>query len=112
VTDSDQVKAALAALAAGDGDASVTDEPASARTGSGAVVSDEHAEYRQIIDRATAATDDIEAAAEFVDSTGLDQLREAVNRAEREVSGLATEGRAALDAFERYRLAAKGPPEQ
>lgn len=112
VTDSDQVKAALAALAEGresDTDGATAKDGATATaTPTGA----ENDDYRRIIDRAAAATDDVELAAEFVESTGVERLREAVERAEQEVSGRATAGREALDAFERYRLAARAPPER
>jgi len=69
-------------------------------------------EYRRVIERAVAATDDIEAAAAFVESVGLDGLERAVERAEREVSGLAADGREALATFERYRTAAEGSIEE
>ena len=108
MTDSEQVKAALAALASGDAPES-TDDTARPETltesTSGAVA------YRQVIEQAVAATDDVEAAAAFVESVGLDRLEAAVERAEHEVSGLAADGREALAAFERFRVAAAGPRE-
>jgi len=67
---------------------------------------DASADYRAVIKRAQAATEEIEAAAEFVESGGLDRLEEAVTEAEREVSGLAEDGRTALATFERFRVAA------
>ena len=105
MTESDQVKAALAALAEGDG-REHGPAPSSERT-TQRTMADRSAEYRRIIGRASVATDDIELAAAFVDETGLERLHAAVERAEREVSGAAAEGREALEAFERFRLAAK-----
>jgi len=129
VTDHEQAKAALAALAEGeperregsatsqrhrraqgqltgrvpDGTATPESEPGDAdRSG-------EHATYRTVIQRAVAATDDLDAAAEFVDSVGLERLEAAVETAEHEVSGLADDGREALATFERFRVAAEGP---
>lgn len=113
MTESDQVKAALAALAEGEGRESAVEQSSESpakRTLS--EIAECPAEYRRIIDRASAATEDIELAAEFLDSNGLERLHDAVDRAEREVSGVATEGRDALEAFERFRLAAEGPRER
>lgn len=67
---------------------------------------DVSADYRAVIERAQAATEDIEVAAAFVESGGLERLEQAVTQAEREVSGLAEDGRAALATFERFRAAA------
>jgi hypothetical protein len=110
MTDSERAKEALAALADGEtgsDDTSPTAERASTgpRAGAGG------ADYRAVIERATEATRDIEAAAEFVETVGLDRLETAVERAEREVSERASEGRAALATFERFRVAAAGPME-
>ena len=109
MTDSEQVKAALAALANGEKaestDGAAQPEMLTESTGG------EEATYRRVIERAVAATEDIEAAATFVESVGLDRLEAAVDRAEHEVSGLAADGREALAAFERYRVAAAGPRE-
>lgn len=80
---------------------------AQADTGEGGVATD----YRAVIERAADATEDIEAAAGFVESVGLDRLEWAVERAEHEVSGLAADGREALATFERFRAAAAGPVE-
>ena len=110
MTDSEQVKAALAALASGE-TAESTDDTARPETLPDSR-SGEEAAYRRVIERAVAATDDIEAAATFVESVGLDRLEAAVERAEHEVSGLATDGREALAAFERFRVAAAGPREE
>ena len=133
MTESEQVKAALAALAAGesepragppagrtadgatagysDGSDGVTSsaQPTSdQRTGGGPPATD----YRAVIERAVEATGDLEAAAAFVESVGLDRLEAAVERAALEVSGLADEGRDALATFERFRVAAQGPVEE
>jgi len=126
MADSEQAKAALAALAeaehrAGGGASDRTGherdgshEPAGTETAvrqasSTATRTDEGTAYRTVIERAVAATDDLDAAAEFVDSVGLDRLESAVETAEHEVSGLAEDGRAALATFERFRIAAEGP---
>ncbi|WP_262175708.1 hypothetical protein [Haloarcula laminariae] len=105
MTGSERAKAALAALADG--------ETRSAAPAVGdAETDDEHrapADYRSVIERATAATEDVDAAAAFVESVGLERLERAVERAERGVSGLADDGREALAAFERFRVAAAGP---
>jgi hypothetical protein len=100
VTD-EQVKAALAALA--DGTANADETATSTAT--------DHCEsgpgdYRATIRRAVEAQDDLEAAASFVESVGVRELERAVERAEREVSGLAAEGRDALAAFRAFRAAA------
>jgi len=105
MADSKQVKAALAALADGE-----TREAAMGQTGpTGDADGSGNGEYRAIIHRATSATEDIEAAAEFIEAVGLDRLEAAVEAAEHEVSGLAAEGRGALATFERFRVAAEGP---
>ncbi|MDS0281154.1 hypothetical protein [Haloarcula onubensis] len=134
MTESEQAKAALAALAAGEsagqsgsgtsgttgrarGDSceSATDGPA---TPPGLLDSDHvadigpDADYRTVIERAVTATEDLDSAAAFVESVGLDGLEEAVRQAEREVSGLADDGREALATFERFRVAAQGPVEE
>ena len=80
--------------------------------GERAVGTDPSADYHAVIERAVAATEDIEAAAAFVESVGLTGLEAAVRRADREVSGLAADGREALATFERYRVAAAGPVEE
>jgi len=123
MTDSERAKAALAALADGEparpdytgtgdrhpsaGD-SAEPSPATPETGGR---TDRDA-YQRVIERAVAATEDVEAAAEFVDDIGLDRLEDAVDRAEHEVSGLAEDGREALVTFERFRVAAQGPVEE
>ena len=105
MTETERAKAALAALADGE-TRGATMEPSDGQ------VTDEQpkpADYRAVIERAVTATEDVDAAATFVESVGLDGLERAVERAEREVSGLADDGRAALATFEAYRAAAEGP---
>ena len=101
MTDSKQAKAALAALAAGD----AADETVTPTTEQRAET-DNGADYRRVIEQAVAATDDIEAAAAFVESVGVERLETAVETAEREVSELSSAGRDALGTFERFRAAA------
>ena len=118
MTDSKQVKAALAALADGDAPRKVeTDESTAGRASASSLsredsesgaVSGQPAEYRAVIKRASKATDDVEAAAAFVEEVGVARLETAVADAERELSGLAEEGQDALAAFERFRAAADG----
>jgi len=116
MADSKQVKEALAALADGD---TVRDdrEPAAAESVNKSSTRDrprhkagpdQASEYRTVIERAANATDDIEAAAAFVEGVGIGTLEIAVADAERELSGLAEDGREALAAFERFRAAADG----
>lgn len=137
MTGSEQAKAALAALADGERGRSAERQAAnSPERGEGVSESsglncgetvpeerfewgkagtgyaDAAAAYRAVIQRAVAATEDVEAAADFVESVGLDGLERAVERAEREVSGLAKEGREALTTFERFRVAAEGSFEE
>ena len=116
MTDSDEAKAALAALAAGDGTSDRTSEVSDGSHGPSATeTAGQRAGAtadRAVIERAVAATTDIDAAAEFVDSVGLDRLESAVETAEQEVSGLTEDGRAALATFERFRIAAEGPVEE
>jgi hypothetical protein len=118
MADSTEVKDALAALADGNAarDAGAG-EPVTGRAADRSrtreqsetgTVPDQPAEYRTVIERASSATDDIEAAATFVDEVGIAALEAAVVDAERELSGLAEEGRDALAAFERFRTAADG----
>ncbi|MDS0220686.1 hypothetical protein NDI54_04885 [Haloarcula sp. S1AR25-5A] len=118
MADSDQVKAALTALADGEGD---SDDEGRAtqladRDNSGADQGatdelDTDADYRTVIEQATAATDDLDAAVAFVETFGVERLEAAVEQAEHEVSGLADEGRAALRTFRRYRDAAAADDE-
>ena len=126
MADSEQVKAALAALAdresprdgrtRADGvcghEQSIQDEPAVDEGPQSAGNDASEANYREIIERAVAATEDLDEAVEFVDTVGLDRLEAAVERAEHEVSGLADDGREALATFERFRVAAEGPVEE
>lgn len=115
MADSDQVKAALTALADGEVDRQAGVEPApvgdrvDGGAGQPAATADESdADYRTVIERATDATEDLDAAVAFVETVGVGRLEAAVAQAEHEVSGLADDGRAALRAFRRYREAAAG----
>jgi nitrate reductase assembly molybdenum cofactor insertion protein NarJ len=115
MADSDQVKAALTALADGEVDSDdgggATQLADRDTSGMGRTVRDEaddDADYRTVIEQATAATDDLDAAVAFVETFGVGRLEAAVAQAEHEVSGLADEGRAALRTFRRYRDAAAG----
>ncbi|WP_324663115.1 hypothetical protein [Haloarcula sediminis] len=105
MTETEQVKAALAALADGE----TRRSPPEASGGQAVKDRPEPTDYRVVIERAVTATEDVDAAAAFVESVGLDRLERAVKRAEREVSGLADDGREALATFEEYRVAAGGP---
>ena len=116
MADSDQVKAALSALADGsddsdDGDKSirVADRKGNSAGRMGAHETDDDADYRTVIKRATRATDDLDDAVAFVETFGVGRLEAAVAQAEHEVSGLADEGQAVLRAFRRYRDAAARP---
>ncbi|MBX0293476.1 hypothetical protein [Haloarcula nitratireducens] len=120
MTDDEQVRAALAALAGGEGETAAESDAGDRRSlvratserEAGANDGDESEDYRAVIERAATATKDVEAAAQFVEDVGLAALESAVERAEREVSELATEGRAALAAFERFRSVADGRSEE
>ncbi|MFB6223214.1 MAG: hypothetical protein ABEH86_06025 [Haloarcula sp.] len=117
--DSNEVKAALATLVTGEAESEERtrasqlaseysddpDYPAARDVG-------EDSDYRTVIERATEATTDLDAAVAFVETVGVDRLDAAVEQAEHEVSGLADEGRAALHAFREYRDAAAGPSAQ
>lgn len=105
MTETERAKAALAALADGE----TRRAPRKASDGQAADEQPQPTDYRAVIERAVAATEDVDAAAAFVESVGLDGLERAVERAEREVSGLADDGREALATFEAYRVAAGGP---
>lgn len=85
----------LAALA---GDESVDGSERACRGSDGA--------YRDVIDRATEATSDLDAATTFVAEYDLEDLEGAVERAEADLSKRGEAGRAALDAFRRLRMAA------
>lgn len=100
MTDNERVKAALAALA--DGASTPETEPEGTADSLSRTAT---AGYRTVIREAVAATDDLDAAAEFVETVGIDELERAVERAETEVSGLAADGRDALAAFEAFREA-------
>lgn len=116
MADSDQVKAALAALA--DGGADSDDDCGATRvadrddSSADRTVTDDtgdDADYRRVIEQATEATSDLDTAVAFVEAFGVSRLETAVAQADHEVSGLADEGRAALREFRRYRDAAAGP---
>lgn len=62
--------------------------------------------YRDIIDGATEAMGDFDAATKFIAEHDLEDLAEAVERADADLSKRAAAGRAALDAFRRLRVAA------
>jgi|GEM_PF-2845140 len=66
------------------------------------------ATYRETIERANAAVDDLDAAAEFVEEDGVEELERAVERAEQSVSACAEDGQRALVAFREFREAADG----
>lgn len=102
MTDVATVKSVLARLANGEGPIDgQADELTTPRTGS-------PARYRRVIETASAATQDLEVAAEFVADGGIERLEAAVEHAEREVSSCADEGREALETFREYRRAADG----
>lgn len=68
---------------------------------------------RTVIERADAARDDLEAAAQFVETTGLAELEAAIEAVED--PALAERGQRALASFRRFRAAAAGrldPDEQ
>lgn len=65
---------------------------------------------RDVIDRASAALGDLDAAAEFVETVGVDQLELAI--AATDDAELESRGRRALDAFERFQRAATGGTER
>jgi len=64
--------------------------------------------YRETIERATTALDDLDAAATFVEEEGIDELEAAVEAAEQSVSACASDGRDALEAYREFRAAAAG----
>jgi len=113
MVDSEEVRAALAALASGEADstdefgradlAKSADDDGLDRVGTDPVDDG----YRAVIERASAATADLDDAAAFAEDIGVAALEAAVREAEREVSTLADDGRAALRAFRRYRHAAR-----
>lgn len=64
--------------------------------------------YGTTIERARAALDDLDAAADFVEDGGLERLEAAVSRAESDLSGSAAAGRETLEAFRTFRAVARG----
>jgi hypothetical protein len=95
------VRRALANLARSSGSEPVSKEQSSR--------SDRDETYRETIERATAAVEDVEAAAAFVEAGGLTELELAVERAEESVSACTVEGQRALAAFREFATAADGP---
>lgn len=65
-------------------------------------------DHRETIERATAALDDLDTAATFVDDGGLAALEAAVDAAERSVSAVAADGRETLAAYRRLGAAVSG----
>ncbi len=61
---------------------------------------------RDVIERATAALDDLDAAVAFVETIGLEALESAVEATDD--PELETRGKRALDSFRRFRQAAAG----
>ena len=96
----DAIRRALRRLAEGNGTERRDDER---RT-----PSPERSSYRTTIARATDALGDVEAAAQFVEDVGLDELERAVECAERSVSTCAADGRRALRAYRTYEAVAAG----
>ena len=64
--------------------------------------------FDETIERAVDATGDVEAAARFVETVGLDELQRAVDEADRSVSASAADGRRALGTLRDLRNAAAG----
>ncbi|PSP93222.1 hypothetical protein BRC91_10420 [Halobacteriales archaeon QS_4_62_28] len=62
--------------------------------------------YRETIERATTALDDLDAAAAFVEDGGIDELKAAVEAAEQSVSASASDGLETLEAYRTFRAAA------
>ena len=96
MTDEATVKAKLRRLAAADEDDEPRDSPSL------------DSAHREIIDRATAGLDDLEAAVAFLEDDGVAALERAVDAAERSVSGCAKRGREALIEYRRFRAAVSG----
>lgn len=96
MTDTDARR--LLAVLAGDGDAAEADRRP-AMTGT---------EYRALIDRATAATEDLESATKFIAEHDLTALEDAIERAESDLSAHGESGRDALDQLRELQSAAVG----
>lgn len=96
MTDEATVKARLEALATSS--ETTEEDPADALA----------VDHRETIERATAALDDLERAAAFVEDGGLAALEEAVDTAERSVSAVAADGRETLAAYRRLEAALSG----
>ena len=93
MTDEATVKARLRALATTSQESD--DEPTDAVD----------ADHRRLIEEATAALDDLDRAAAFVDDDGVPALEAAVAAAERSVSTVAGDGRETLAAYRRLAAA-------
>ena len=76
------------------------------RTGDEIAATD--ASYGSPIERAVAATEGFESATVFLAAHDLDDLEDAVERAENDLSARAEEGRGALETLRRLRTAAEG----
>lgn len=63
-------------------------------------------DYRNPIDRAIDATEDLDAATAFLADNDLAELEAAIERAHRDLSSRAEEGRAALERLREFRRAA------
>lgn len=63
-------------------------------------------DYRECIDRAIAATEDVDAATTFLADTDLGDLEAALDRAEQDLSSRADEGRTALERLREFRRVA------
>jgi len=94
VTDEETVKAKLRQLAVSTDDERPPDSPSL------------DAEDRRIVDRATTALDDLDAASAFLEQHCIGDLERAVETAEQSVSGCAQQGRETLAEYRRLRDAA------
>lgn len=81
------------------------DAPAEESTGHIAL---ESTDYREPIDRAIAATEDLDAATTFLADADFTDLEAAIERAERDMSSRADEGRETLAQLREFRQAALG----
>ncbi|MFB6178378.1 MAG: hypothetical protein ABEI77_01480 [Halorientalis sp.] len=101
MSDPDAVKRALARLAT---------RPTGAGTRTATRLSrDRSFEYRPVIDRATAAVEELADAAEFAETVGIERLEAAIEAAETAGDhAAARRGRRARGTFERVRSAADG----
>lgn len=65
-------------------------------------------DYRDRIDRAIAATEDLDAATAFLAENDLEDLESAIERAERDVSSRVGAGREAFERLREFRRVATG----